>query len=114
MPANTNRTAKKTTPARGDKPAPVGFNFDTWHRDQAVEPFVIVIDGNRYESLDPLDIDFRVLNTVLDQPEALFRELFPDDADEILANKIAVGALGKFSQAIATHFGLEDFVGALS
>lgn len=108
MPA---KTTKRTT----DKPAKVGFNFDTYQRDEPVDPFVIVLDGQRYESIDPLDLDYRALGKLLDQPDAFFQELFPDDHEKILASKsIKLGALAKFVQAITKHFGLEDFIGAPS
>lgn len=107
-------TAKRSAPRR-DKPADVGLNFDTWSRDDDVEPFPIVIGGKRYESLDPMDLDYRELTAVLDDdPDEVFRILFPDDHEEILANKISVGAMLKFNEAIVVHFGLEDFIAAQS
>lgn len=114
MAAAQTRPAKKTTAPRRDKPAPVAFNFDTYQRDVAVEPFAIAIGGQRHESIDPLDLDFRVLNQSLDDPETMFRLLFPDAADAILENAIPLGALAGFTAAVSTHFGLEDFIAALS
>lgn len=112
MPANQSRPAKKTT---ADKPAPVSLNFDTWSRDQAVEPYAVVIGGKRYESLDPMDLDFRALSAAIDgDPEVLFNLLFPDDATEMLKHKIPLGAMVQFNEALVVHFGLEDFIAAQS
>lgn len=119
----TKKTAAKKTTARtsgprpvraSDKPAAVGFNFDTWQRDEAVEPFPIVIAGKRYESLDPISIDFREVMAALESgtPQDMFQLLFPDDYDEIMENKIPLGSLRAFADASSVHFGLEDFVGA--
>lgn len=114
MPAQNRTTAKKATAApRRDKPAPVALNFDTWSRDQVVEPFAIVIGGKRYESLDPMDVDYRELSGILDaSPEDMFRLLFPEDAEEIVKHKMSVGAMVAFNEAVVTHFGLEDFIAA--
>lgn len=116
MPAQNRPTTKKTAAApRRDKPVPVAINFDTWSREESVDPFPIVIGGKRYESLDPMDIDFRALNDVLNAtPEDMFRLLFPDDAEEILGNTIRVGAIAAFNEAVVLHFGLEDFIAAQS
>ncbi|NUO57310.1 MAG: hypothetical protein HOV78_11640 [Hamadaea sp.] len=116
MPAQAKKTAaKRTTASRtSDKPASVAFNFDTYQRESPIDPFVIVIGGKRYESRDPLDLDFRALNALLDSPDMLFQELFDGDAEEILKQHIPLGALGKFVEAIGQHFGLADFIAAPS
>ncbi|MCM0622513.1 hypothetical protein [Nocardioides bruguierae] len=107
--------AKKTTTSRprNDTPAPVGFNFDT--ASEEAEPFPVVLGGKRYESLDPMEFDFRVLADFINgDPEMTFRLLFPDDADEMLENHISIRALSKFNEAAADHFGLADFIAARS
>lgn len=106
---------RKTSTTRRDKPADVGVNFDTWARPEAVAPYPIVIGGQRYESLDPMDVDYRELELVLNgDVEEVFKLLFPDDHEAILENKIPVGALVVFNEGIVTHFGLEDFIAAQS
>ena len=108
-------STRKTAAPRQDKPAAVAVNFDNWSRDEAVDPFVIVMDGKRYESLDPMDLDYRELSRIIDgDPSEVFRLLFPEDHKEILDNKISLGAMAKFNQAAVTHFGLEDFIAAQS
>lgn len=124
-PASKRTTVKKSTSSRStsrpaprprtDTPAGVSFNFDTWKRDEEVEPFVIVIGGKRYTSLDPALLDYRELEEAGEQGiEEQFAVLFPDDIDDILANKIPLGALATFNRAVFTHFGMEDFAVAQS
>lgn len=112
MPASQTR---KTAQPRRDTPAAISFNFDTWARDEAIDPFIVVLGGHRYQSLDPMGLDYRELAAAIDdEPGILFRLLFPDDADEMLENKIPIGALAKFNAAASAHFGLEDFIAAQS
>lgn len=119
MPAN-NRSGHPGRRAAAAQPkkktvAPE-FSFDDWTRDEAVETFKITIGGKQYESLDPMDIDYRDLGEAVknEDPADLFRVLFPDGAEEILENTISVGALFEFNEAVVIHFGLEDFIAAQS
>lgn len=96
MPANTNN----------DKPS-VDFNFDSWEQEDAPQPFGIVIDGKRYEAVNPLDLDYREFDAVSDDADAVFRLLFPKDHEKILAAKrIKAGALRDFQQKVMDHYGL--------
>lgn len=120
MPTQPRKTAAKKTAARrpanrADKPTPVAVNFDTWTRKDQVDPFPIVVGGKRYESVDPMDLDYRQLSLVLeDDPDEAFRILFPDDFEAILENHLPTGAMIEFNQGVVTHFGLEDFIAAQS
>lgn len=96
MPASQNN----------DKPS-VDFNFDTWEQEGAPKPFGVVIGGKRYEAVNPLDLDYRALEGAEDDADATFRVLFPEDHEEILANKhIKAGALRDFNQKVLEHYGL--------
>ncbi len=96
MPANQNN----------DKPS-VDFNFDAWEQPDKPKPFGVVIGGKRYEAINPLDLDYREFDMVQDDPDAVFRMLFPEHHTEILANKhIKAGALREFQEQVMEHYGL--------
>ncbi len=91
-----------------DKPT-VDFNFDTWERETSLAPFAVVIGGQRYEAIDPLDLDYRTFMASGDDAEAQFKMLFPDSHTKILANKaIKLGALQEFNRRILEHYGMGD------
>ena len=96
MPASQNQ----------DKPE-VNFNFDSWELEDAPKPFAIVINGKRYEAVNPLELDYREFDEVSEDPESVFRLLFPQKHAEILGAKvIKAGALRDFQQQVMEHYGL--------
>ena len=100
MPASANH----------DKPA-VNFNFDSWELEDAPKPFAIVINGKRYEAVNPLDLDYREFDACSDDPDSVFQLLFPEDYPAILASKkIKAGALRDFQQQVMEHYGLGNSV----
>ena len=91
-------------PANNDKPS-VGFNFDTFE-GEAVQPFGVVLDGKRYEAINPLELDYRELEAASDNG-AMIEILFPEDHKEILSKKLRVDALQAFSRKCMEHYGLD-------
>lgn len=94
----------------GDKPSAVSFNFDTWEREGgAIEPFSIVIGGQRYEAVDIYDLDAReFMGTADSEIDEQIKMLFPNDYKSITAHKLKLGAWTDFSKAVLEHYGLGD------
>lgn len=107
-PAGRRRPAARTS----DKPPAVGFNLDTWEReDDGVDVFTPIIGGKPRPMANPVDLDWQELIAALQDPRILLRVcMFDDDADEILSMKMTAAKLNKLITEWRNHYGLTDEV----
>lgn len=104
----SENTEPEAPPA--DVKSPVALDLDLLEREGDVPgPFVFVIDGERYEMVDPQEVDWQDLLSGLRNP-ALFVRFAMSIADQkrFFGKRVAAWKMNKLMEAYTTHFNLPD------
>lgn len=96
----------KLSTVSSDKPAKVAFNLDTFERENAPEPFVIVLGGRRIEFADPQDLDWQDLMEIDDPDELTEKCLSAEDKVYFYSQKIEAFKLRELLERFRDHYGL--------
>jgi hypothetical protein len=94
-----------------DKPS-IDFNLDTFERENAPEPFYVILGGKRYALQDAQALDYRDLldsqrKAMNGEPERAVEILVPEeDRDAFFANRIPNFKLDALFRRYNEHHGL--------
>jgi len=96
----------------GDTPPKVSINLDTLESEDTYEPFIVHVDGQRFELKNAREIDYIVLEYAEQSPQRFFHAALGDDVFEKFRRiEIPSWKVGKLMDAYRRHFGLTETVG---
>jgi hypothetical protein len=86
----------------------IALNLDTLEREDAKEPFIVVIDGEPMEFKDAADVEWDVL-AEMDTPQEFFEVCLDDEQRKRLYDsKLPAWKFRKLWEGYQTHYGLDD------
>lgn len=97
---------------RGDTPPKVSIDLDALESEDTYEPFVVHVDGQRFQMKDAREIDYIVLEYAEQSPQTFFHAALGDDAfAKFRKIEIPSWKVGKLMDKYRKHFGLTESAG---
>lgn len=86
----------------------IALNLDALEREDAAEPFVVVVGGKEVEFIDPAELDWEEL-AEFDSPRDFVNMALDDESrDHVLAQKLPGWKFKALWDGYQAHFGVDN------